>query len=44
LKDAIVTANMRKIPGILNQYKERGIGITTVDKFIEINKSKVGAN
>ena len=37
LKDAIVTSNMRKMPQILDKYKKRGILLTSIDEFKEIN-------
>jgi nicotinamidase-related amidase len=37
LKDGIVTSNMEKMPRILDEYEKRGILLTSIDKFIEMN-------
>lgn len=37
LKDAIVTSNMGEMPKILDKYKKRGILLTSIAEFKEIN-------
>lgn len=37
LKGAIVTTNMGKMPRILNKYRNKGILLSSINKFVEIN-------